>query len=298
MPIGIHVRRTDNSLSKQLPVDIDEMHKFSDDICIQIFATGPQDHHLLVDSDDESIMLKINNDGIPIVIHGAYIDNIWNLHHRAIHNVRKELRLAARTKCTGVIVHLAKNSVENIRAITKVATGLVLEHPTVLWLEINVAKSSPNTFETPAKLGALFAAVRKLKITTPNFTVGLCVDTAHLFSCGMNIASYDAAKIWLEETLKLVNGTGSDIPLMFHINDSASGFNSGIDRHDVLGKGNLYADYADDLSRAGFAYFLAYAEEHNIVAILERKHEYVFIDMAAIEGIGYFKKTESNVDNI
>ena len=137
-----------------------------------------------------------------------------------------------------------------------------------LILETPAVKPKNSQYETPEKLAQLFRAIRRVDPRLKR--VGLCIDTAHLWACGVDLETYEAAERWLQR----LEAVSEDIPskrIMFHINDSASKKGSGVDRHAPLLHGLMWGGYRDRPNQSGLAAFVAYADRHGTVAILERK---------------------------
>lgn len=223
---------------------------------VQVFATGPL-----------SARVNIAREpiGTPAVIHGAYIDNPWS--RGVIGNITTELELSEVVGAAGVVIHLAAKAADesSLAAVVRALAGWARLHPGMhmVWLEINTAKPGPTTFETPAKLRWLFERVDSYRGDAP-IRFGLCVDTAHLWSCGVSFAEYGPAAAWLAE----VHTIG--VPIMFHLNDSAREFASGVDSHAMLGTGNIWRGVVDWYASGVWA-VIEYALEHNSMVILERK---------------------------
>ena len=117
-------------------------------------------------------------------------------------------------------------------------------------------------------MAAFFRKVREVDPELSEF--GLCVDTAHLWSCGVDIASREAAQTWLEE-LEAVSDVIPPGAVMFHLNDSLDDRGSGVDHHAPLLQGKIWGEYAEEPKESGLAAFVEYAVRHDTVAILERK---------------------------
>lgn len=66
--------------------------------------------------------------------------------------------------------------------------------------------------------------------------VGVCLDTCHLFASGYDIKTKKGYEETMKEFDKII---GLDFLKGLHLNDSKSSFNSNVDRHESLGKGNL-----------------------------------------------------------
>jgi deoxyribonuclease-4 len=66
--------------------------------------------------------------------------------------------------------------------------------------------------------------------------LGLCLDTAHAYLAGYDIATKDGLKAMLDEIEKLV---GLDLIKLIHLNDARGELGSRHDRHDHIGKGKI-----------------------------------------------------------
>ena len=177
------------------------------------------------------------------------------------------------------------------RALTAICE-VDLPRPQVLWLEIHSAKSSNFTYETPEKLSRLFARIASYGLNMRNVKVGLCIDTAHLFACGTSLETFDAAKRWIEGINPL---RASGIPIMMHLNDSASSLNSGIDKHEILCGGMIWSAYHPTtghlpFERSGLNYLLEWADSNRIVCILERDDDELHKDLKLIHELGFYIK--------
>ena len=174
-----------------------------------------------------------------------------------------------------------------------------------MYLEINAAAQSVNTFETPEKIRRLFQRIEETldrinsganvaandvtgafgSIGNVRLKVGLCVDTAHVFSCGDSLDDYNLTMDWLNAL--------PSVPIMFHLNDSASTLGSGKDKHEALTKGNIWSRYnptAGDLKfeDCGVMAVLDYAVLNECFVILERSSG-LTDDLLLINSIGYFR---------
>ena len=64
----------------------------------------------------------------------------------------------------------------------------------------------------------------------------VCVDTAHLFAAGFDISTEEGARETFEQFDRII---GLHRLVAVHCNDSKTGLNSRVDRHDHLGKGKI-----------------------------------------------------------
>lgn len=298
MPLGFHVSKATTRAGKQksrpmgtaLREDMETLAGFGFKTpCAQIFVSGPQSFKETLSSEDKDEVRKfIEETGAQVVIHGAYVDHPWNRAAGSVHNIKQELRVAAYIGATGVVVHLGAGAAsdDNLKYVIEEVTNLPddVKSKVTLWLEIHTAKPSGFTYETPEKLQRLFERVSKCD--THGMKVGLCIDTAHLFSCGMALDTYSKAKLWLEKLPK--------VPVMMHLNDSASTLASGKDEHAMLCHGHLWGLYHPDTGslpteESGLMAILEWAELNDIVTILERDQEGTIADLTLIRRLGFFQ---------
>lgn len=297
MSLGYHVEKNEGSRKRSmldaLGAAVELLRGFNvSRSAAQIFVTGPQNRkENIPESDYEAIKHLVAKEQMQLVIHGAYIDMPWSRTARengevkpGVHNIRREMKIAQAIGATGVVVHLSSGAYDALTlqyVLEKIGEDADYGD-CILWLETHTAKQSEFTYETPAKIRRLF---EKVAACQPTFRVGLCVDSAHVFSCGVALDNYDKTHEWLAGL--------PDVPLMFHLNDSKSSLGSGVDRHEELTMGKIWSAYNEDtgsmpLSRSGLMAILDWAVEHNNVVILERHKGGIDNDIALITGAGYF----------
>ena len=105
----------------------------------------------------------------------------------------------------------------------------------------------------------------------------ICLDTCHVFSAGYDLRTVEK----VDEFIDLVGDhiKWSNVELI-HLNDSKTVCDSGIDRHENLGKG-----YIGNESLEGLKHFISFCKEHEIPMILETPmNEHRATDMDILEG--------------
>lgn len=271
----------------------------------QIFVTGPKSNkETLTHEEKTQLATYTRRHNTKLVIHGAYIDRPWGGVAYAVQNVLKELRIASEIGATGVILHLSAGCGDDIQlsSALKSISGVYAEltainpaaHIPILWLEIHAAKPSAFTYETPEKLIRLFERIHGYGHNNgPNeLKFGLCIDTAHLFSCGTNLDTYENAERWIRNTTEGISKIMT-VPIMMHLNDSASKLGSGVDRHEILCGGMIWSAYHPvtghlPFERSGLNYILEWVEKNHIHTILERDDADLVHDITLIQKLGYF----------
>jgi endonuclease IV len=142
--------------------------------------------------------------------------------------------------------------------------------PPAVYIETPAVKPENAHYETPEKLGALFKRIDAECPPEVAARVRLCVDTAHLWSCGVDLRTRADAEDWLERL-----AAQAALPpgrLMFHANDSEEPLGKGVDKHAPLFQGRMWSEFRRNPAASGFAAFAEYAARENVPLILERKH--------------------------
>ena len=233
MLLGIHV-------SKNCKISKDKSKTISEAIirdvekyginCVQIFTHGPQ--NFKENNLDYEEIKKCCND-INIYSHSAYLSvGIWNIKSKEDKTQINLLKaqLMAIKKCGGnkVVLHISKKSPEVISNIMNIIKPIMKQTKTKLLLEMIASKADKNlTYETPEKINNLIEQISKLTNDKPNKSnwYGFCIDTAHIYTSGVDISTYEKMQTWFEN-LKYPHMID-----MIHLNGSYSIMGSGKDKH-------------------------------------------------------------------
>lgn len=264
MQVGYHVSRKEvKDAPSAIKLACESIKTYGFAPSLQIFATGPQSSRILFDDTIlANIKTVIDEHNALLFIHGAYIDTPWSKSNKACDNIVREMKMAKTCGAKGVVVHLSKEAHgENLKWVLNYVNDKIHHTDVILYLEVNTAKSSPFTFETPEKLHALFNTVSTIQL---DYQVGLCLDTAHLFSCGTPLSHISDSEPWFK---KLMEGLDRNIPLMIHLNDSRSTLGSGKDQHQQLCLGAIWDKLDDD---CGLKSVLEWTQAYDVPIILER----------------------------
>ncbi len=242
-------------------------------LVLQIFVRGPTQF-----KDTEACARRDLLIGRHVIVHSAFVSNPWGRARGSLFNIGIELRHAKYIGARGYILHLAAGmygdssqfeaGMEQGDILRVVMAYLGKQEKVPIYFEINSCHASERSFETPDKIHALFDKLEPLAAEY-GVEIGLCIDTAHLFACGISWSRYGDAREWLEALRPM--------RVMFHLNDSHEPFASGRDRHAGLCKGNIWGDYP--AGESGIRAVVEYAARHSCVIILEQSFE------IAIEGI-------------
>lgn len=284
MKIGPHIHKGDDTMV----IAINKAKEFSKsragiDITVAgLFIMEPNGYNFIVSDNDISQLS--NYVGIDLYVHNSYLAHPWVLDRKCnkseinttkqnnkskvgIHFINKQLSVCDRIKAKGFIIHLPKNGIDMTLNILKKIYNPNIN--TRIFLEIPAICPENSIFHKPTVLNNLFNKIKEeIDPTLTHF--GLCIDTAHLWSCGVDISEYRSAEDWLNEL------TIEPECVMIHCNDNDKNLGNAPDIHNSITKGKIWSSI--NLQESGLYAFLVYAKKYNVPIILERKNYKMLID--------------------
>ncbi len=252
---GHHIHKYDRELFLAIKEDIKLAEELGVEMkSIQIFAIGPYKYKKNLSPQDIKFLRGISSD-INIIIHGSYLDHpLGNKQGFSRKIIHEEIQIAEKIGAKGVIVHIPRKEINEIRSWLK---DIKLSK-TKLYLEVNHGKD--NIYNSPTQLKKLFNGLSD--------NIGLVLDTAHLWTTGIDLKTYSSANSYIQELKKI------DRDIIIHLNDQKWPFDSGSDEHAALTKGTMWGECADfgNLRECGLLAFIDWILEDNLICVLERKH--------------------------
>jgi deoxyribonuclease-4 len=209
---------------------------------MQIFSRNPrgwQVSKLDAHDVDEFRGLKKKYDIDPVIIHIPYIINLATpdpvLYKRSINAYIEDIGRADELGAEYFVTHLGSHvgSGED-SGINRFAAAINMiikrANPKTMILLENTAGSGDG-------IGYKFEHLKRIMDLQNNSSnIGVCLDTAHTFAAGYDLKS----KAGLDKTFKNFDKLlGLDLIKVVHFNDSLSPFDSHVDRHQHIGKGNI-----------------------------------------------------------
>jgi len=198
-----------------------------------------------------------------VIAHGAYVLNTasheeerWT---RASAGLTKELERSTALGIGAVCFHpgAAKDG-DREAALARVARAITAAlraiPPGTRLLVENTAGAGMTIGRTPEEIAGILAAVPKALRARS----GYGLDTCHLFAAGHDIAS---SAFSLGEVLDAFTDAVGEPPSFFHLNDSTGALGSNLDRHALIGEGQIGVE--------PFRWLLADARTQDVPLILE-----------------------------
>lgn len=176
----------------------------------------------------------------PVMIHDSYLINLCASNRSNLRKSRKsfadEIARADILKAEYLNFHPGSHQDKGEDwGIKKIAESLLIIIE--IFPDSRVTLLLESTAGQGTGIGYRFEHLRRIMdLVDMNISVGVCIDTAHIFSAGYDIRTkrtYEATILELNDVI------GLDNVMAFHINDSKTKLGSRVDRHENLGKGHI-----------------------------------------------------------
>jgi deoxyribonuclease-4 len=231
---------------------------------IQFFSRNPRAWRDSLVPRDEIERFKealAKTDIFPVFLHTPYLLNLasqdQDLYARSISYLGDELEQAARMGASFVIVHSGnKLKSEEKEALKRVAQAI---NSAFAKANNSVQLLLENTAGQGTEIGYKLSHFQEIITQVEDRDrVGICLDTAHAFTAGYDLAAAQGLDHMVEEFDALL---GLAKLKALHLNDSKAPFGSKKDRHWHIGKG--------DIGRSGFSKIINHPKLAHLPGIME-----------------------------
>ncbi|HXC34099.1 MAG TPA: deoxyribonuclease IV [Verrucomicrobiae bacterium] len=236
--IGIHT-----SIAGDIAAALDSAAKLGAN-ALQIFSASPRmwprGGSRIAEADAARFRARRSELGLgPLVIHDNYLINLACpdrvMRAKSIQAFHDELVRAVALGADFLVAHPgACLGSEKAQAIGEIAQGLRQAARGVKLGSLRILIE--NTSGMGSAVGARFDEVRAILDHTGDLPMGVCLDTAHTYEAGYDIATesgLEATIAALDRTIRL------DRIYVLHINDSKTPRGSRVDRHEHIGRGKI-----------------------------------------------------------
>jgi len=230
--IGLHVRLK-NGLSDVLLA----VEKFNIQV-VQSFLLDESGRYVFLSEKlINKFIVQKKRIGFLYFVHAAYWSNLTDVHSKEFLSLCKETAIAENLLSDGIVIHigatrarLSKN--EQVAYIVEGINELLYQTndiPLILENSPHAGRNFGGDFNDLALL---------LEKIEQKDRVKFCVDTAHAFVYGYNLANHQQLSDFI---LLLHNVFNNNNITLLHLNDTVHGCESQIDKHGIVGKGVLGA---------------------------------------------------------
>ena len=203
--------------------------------------------------------LKDNNH--LLFVHAAYVLNLASKEPdnniQQLNSIKYDLELGAEIGSSGLVIHLGNQlKLDEDLAYNNMVQSVIRV------LDITKSKSGRILLETSSGAGSQigvsldkFAKLWNLFPKSYHPRLGVCIDTAHIFSAGIPINKPNEIKKYFKEFDQKI---GLEHLYLVHLNDSKVKFNARVDRHENLEEGYIFNPKKDGSIKAleNVIYFL------------------------------------------
>ena len=237
MLLGVHISGVDRL--SEIPT---EAHRL-DCNTLQFFSRSPQRwrSHSLDAQEIADFRKNIQNFKIkPVFIHIPYLINLASpnprLYKASIKAYIEDILEADKLGVDFIVTHMGNHKktseIAGLRRLVK-ALNKIVERTK----DTSVGILLENTSGSGSWLGYKFSHQRRIiQGLKRKERFGLCLDTAHAYLAGYDIASEEGLYLMLDEIEELA---GLDFIKLIHLNDTRNTLGSRHDRHYHIGRGNI-----------------------------------------------------------
>ena len=242
--VGVHT-----SIAGSLAQSAEKAHAIGC-TAFQIFSTNPRmwkSRALAAEEVSAMARLRREFDLRPLVIHANYLLNLASpdpaLRQRSIEAFREEIRRAAALDAEYLVLHPGScrggSPEEGIRTLARSIHEAMRREAMRETPPDGVRLLIENTCGQGNILGGGFAELRDILALLDGLPADCCIDTAHCFAAGMDLASEQGLAATLAELERTV---GIARVRVIHANDSRSALGSHRDWHEHIGRGGIGRD--------------------------------------------------------
>ncbi|MUL43564.1 deoxyribonuclease IV [Streptomonospora sp. PA3] len=236
-PIGAHVPVAGGLATRGLAYAAD-----IDAEAVQVFVSNPRGWAMSPGSPEEDAKLRERTD-LPVFVHANYLINLGSpddtICERSVAALEHALRRGAAIGARGVVVHTG-SAVRGGRE-----EGLARMRERLLPLLEELGEEVPQVLLEPmAGQGQVLCATVEdlaeyLAALDWHPRAGVCLDTAHAFAAGHDVATHAGMAALLDRFGEVV---GAERLRLVHANDSKEACGSAKDRHENIGAGYIGAE--------------------------------------------------------
>lgn len=258
MQVGVHT-----SIAGSLANAIAEAHRLGCD-AVQIFSRNPRGwaSRPLSKQEVKDFIAARERTGIgPVVVHSVYLINLATaeapIRQLSLAALRDELKRAVALEADYLVLHPGSAKQDRPeQAIARCIAGMKTATRGVPLKGLRILIE--NTAGQGGQIGRTFEQIATILNGLDDLPVGCCLDTAHLYAAGYDLATSDG----FTRTMTAISASiGWEQIHLIHANDTRIVLGGAVDRHWHIGQGNI--------GRAGFQQLVRHPQVKRLPFILE-----------------------------
>jgi endonuclease IV len=220
----------------------------------QIFVSVPSTSQPSIHADEYPQLLLLTAK-LDLYVHSCYIAPLWSdkpdVRTKAATIINRELATCAAIGAKGLIIHL--RDLATIPDIITQIGQLKIPSPSSVRLYLENMHSTPfsKSYGNPELLTKLIA---ELTQHIPGSSLGICIDTSHLWACGAPVDDSGFVSSYLDLLHALHKHFGVEV--LIHFNDNRYPRGGLKDEHDFIGDGLIWKNGRSDswriIAKSGF----------------------------------------------
>lgn len=227
--------------------------------CVQLFTNSPRRLDFAIDKlcpedyadlERAKALATSTHQPFRLFIHSPYILNMCDMRKMTLNAtlLRQQLQVCDLAGGVGVVVHTGTNTQKYpthhayevyVRTIREALVDYGGHSRLLLETSAGQGRSIGVSIEAFSRLYLAFTADER------RTHVGIVIDTCHIFASGHDISTPDGVRDFHAAFHSYIP---KDAVKLFHLNDSARGCGTRVDRHAHLGKGHIFGKSMDALS--------------------------------------------------
>jgi len=271
-PVGLHLRLTDSLpdlLEKALRLKLSTFQSFL------TYSKSAQSRVYFTNTLIKQFLQLRREHFKDIYAHASYWVNLSNKEHNGMHVLAQEIRLAHRLEFTHLVLHpgTAHESAPRLEGINVLAYNLNELHKK----ERSLIFVLENTAHGNLSIGGDLEDFELLleRLDQPE-RIKFCIDTAHAYSFGYDLCDQEKRTQFIELAQRICG----DQLVLLHANDTLEKCGSKIDKHAIIGTGNIGSSLQQILNHPYMVNIpiileLPVVTEQDEVAALERLHDWI-----------------------
>jgi len=263
---GIHVSKSskigDGAAHKTILAAIQDAHAKLRINAVAIYTHGPR-RTTASAMPYATIAEYCAANGIYLCVHSSYLSvGVWRNPASKLEHIADQIIATRALGGAGLVLHLPKASVgvivDGMREIAERMS--TIDDAPMLILEMPASRPDESTYETPTKLAALVSALDAADLP---IRWGMCIDTAHQWSCGVPLTTKNHWDSWIDQCGEAVRRRIA----LIHLNGAElANFGRGKDVHMIA---TSAADAIWHTDRSGLEALCAWAKKGGVPLICE-----------------------------